>query len=150
VKTVCFVTVHWCQSWGRGGGRVHGAPNPVIGGLCLPPAPPAPPPMFSTPVCRMHLSCKRLKANRSNENDQISTTFRLSVALKHSYGLRDSVKSKIRDYVVHGCDRTMQIYVALRQLDVDGLGEHTVASSRGANRGNCPPPNLHQTRSSDS
>ena len=33
-KTVCFVTVQWCQSWV--GGKVHGAPNPVMGG-CAPP-----------------------------------------------------------------------------------------------------------------
>jgi len=25
---------HWCQSWG--GGRVHGAPTPSLGGLCPP------------------------------------------------------------------------------------------------------------------
>jgi len=35
-KTVCFVTVHWCPSWGP---RVHGAPNPVIGGPVPPLAP---------------------------------------------------------------------------------------------------------------
>ena len=32
-KTVCFVTVHWCQSWGREG-RVHGAPQPRHWGAC--------------------------------------------------------------------------------------------------------------------
>ena len=32
-KTVCFVTVHWCQSWGP---RVHGAPQPRHWGACAP------------------------------------------------------------------------------------------------------------------
>ena len=31
MKTVCFVTVHWCQSWGP---MVHGAPpTPSLGGV---------------------------------------------------------------------------------------------------------------------
>jgi len=34
-KTVCFVTVHWCQSWGLNSDREAQSawcPNPVIGG----------------------------------------------------------------------------------------------------------------------
>ena len=32
-KTVCFVTVHWCQSWG--GAECMVPPNSVIGGACV-------------------------------------------------------------------------------------------------------------------
>jgi len=34
-KTVCFLTVHWCQSWG--GAKCMVPPNPVIGGGAVPP-----------------------------------------------------------------------------------------------------------------
>ena len=35
--SVCSVTIQWSQSWGS---KVHGAPNLLIGGVHVPPAPP--------------------------------------------------------------------------------------------------------------
>jgi len=49
-KTICFVTVHWYQSWGP---RVHGAPNPVIwGGV--------PPGLSGSAAYNAKVTCMRL------------------------------------------------------------------------------------------
>ena len=53
-KTVslCFVTVHWCQSWG---GECMVPPTPSLGGgLCWPPAPPPMRIIFRTPLAILH------------------------------------------------------------------------------------------------
>ena len=49
-KTICFVTVHWYQSWGAQSAWCPSTPS-LGGGLCLPPASPAPPPMLKSRAC---------------------------------------------------------------------------------------------------